>query len=102
MLMIEGLKTRQINALRLLLERRDFTPEDVAGLDYHLLVRMPGVGGKSLNIIREWLNSHGLDLLNSPDEYQRSLRYCRQEARIARARSFLEKHGYSVIPPSSR
>lgn len=100
--MAEGLKTRQINALRLLLERRDFTPEDVAALDYHLLARMPGVGGKSLNIIREWLNSHGLDLLNSPGEYARTLRFCRQEARIERARFLLEKHGYSVLPPGFR
>ncbi|MBS1209407.1 MAG: hypothetical protein H6R19_1805 [Proteobacteria bacterium] len=94
--MQEGLNTRQINALRLLLERREFTPEDVAALDYHLLARMPGIGGKSLNIIREWLASKGMDLLNSPEDYSKSLRSCRLEARLERARKLLEKHGYDV------
>ena len=55
--MPEGLTTRQINALRLLLEKREFTTQDVAALDYHQLARMPGIGGKSLNLISEWLNS---------------------------------------------
>lgn len=97
--MLEGLKTRQVNALRMLLERRDFTAEDVAALDYHLLARMPGVGGKSLDIIREWLAAQGLDLLNSPANYSTSLRFCRLEARLIRARKLLEKNGYSVTPP---
>ena len=87
----EGLKTRQVNALRMLLERREFTAEDVAALDYYLLARMPGIGGKSLDAIREWLTSQGLDLLNSPSDYANSLRFCRLEARLLRARSLLEK-----------
>lgn len=97
-----GLKTRQVNALRMLLERRDFTAEEVAALDYHLLARMPGVGGKSLDIIREWLTAQGLDLLNSPADYSRSLRFCRLEARLMRARNLLEKNGFRVSPPERR
>ena len=100
--MPEGLKTRQVDALRMLLERRDFTAEDVAALDYHLLARMPGVGGKSLDIIRGWLAAQGLDLLNSPADYSRSLRFCRLEARLVRARKLLERNGYSVTPPELR
>ena len=94
-----GLKTRQVNALRMLLERREFTAEEVAMLDYHLLARMPGIGGKSLDIIREWLNAQGLDLMNSPADYSRSLRFCRLEARLIRAQRLLEKHGYGISPP---
>jgi len=98
--MPEGsLNTRQINALRILLERREFTPEEVASLDYHVLARMPGIGGKSLNIIRGWLAAHGLDLLNSPTNYSRSLKYCRLEVRLVRAQALLEKHGYRVVSP---
>jgi len=93
------LNTRQTNALRALLERKDFSAEDVAALDYHVLARMPGIGGKSLSIIREWLASNGLDLLNSPDDYSKSLRFCRLEARLERARKLLEKYGYDVVPP---
>lgn len=94
-----GLKTRQVNALRMLLERREFTAEEVAMLDYHLLARMPGIGGKSLDIIREWLSAQGLDLMNSPAEYSNSLRFCRLEARLSRAQRLLEKHGYGISPP---
>ncbi|MDO6385423.1 hypothetical protein [Uliginosibacterium sp. 31-12] len=95
--MPEGvLNTRQINALRALLERRDFTPEDVALLDYHTLSRMPGIGGKSLNIIRGWLAANGLDLANSPDDYRSSLRFCRLQERLVKARRLLEKNGYEV------
>lgn len=97
--MPEGLTTRQINALRLLLEKREFTTQDVAALDYHQLARMPGIGGKSLNLIREWLNSKGLDLLNSPNDYSKSLKFCRLEARLSRAQALLEKHGYAVSSP---
>lgn len=100
--MPDGLKTRQINALRLLLGRREFLPQDIAALDYHTLVRVPGIGGKGLNLIREWLHSYGLDLLNSPGEFRDSLQHFRQEARIQRARNLLEKHGYSILPPTER
>lgn len=102
MSMPEGLRTRQVNALRMLLERREFTAEEVSALDYQLLARMPGIGGKSLDIIRDWLMSQGLDFLNSPAEYSRDLRFSRLEARLKRARSLLEKHGYSITPPIRR
>lgn len=98
----EVLSTRQINALRALLDRRDFTPEEVAMLDYYVLARMPGIGGKSLSIIRGWLATRGLDLHNSPDDYRSSLRFCRLQERILKARKFLEKNGYAVQLVSAR
>lgn len=100
--MPEGvLNTRQSNALRALLERHDFTPEEVAMLDYHTLSRMPGIGGKSLNIIRGWLAANGLDLHNSPEDYRTSLRFCRLQERLAKAKKLLEKNGYQVAPSSA-
>lgn len=94
------LTTRQINALRLLLERKEFSVEDVAQLDYYTLVKTPGIGGKSVHIIREWLAGFGLDLFNCPATYSQTLRQQRLRTRLERAEKLLRKYGYDVFPPS--
>jgi predicted DNA-binding helix-hairpin-helix protein len=95
----KNLTTRQINALCLLLERKDFSPEDVARLDYHTLMKTPGIGGKSVYIIRAWLTEYGLDLHNSPAEFAQSLRQLRLRVRLERAEQLLRKYGYAVQAP---
>lgn len=93
------LTTRQINALRLLLERKEFSVADVAQLDYYTLIKTPGIGGKSIHIIREWLAGFGQDLYNCPAHYSQTLGQQRLQARLERAEKLLRKHGYDVYPP---
>jgi len=94
------LTTRQVNALRLLLERKEFSVEDVAQLDYYTLVKTPGIGGKSVHIIREWLSGFGLDLYNCPANYAQTLRQQRLRIRLERAEQLLRKYGYNVQAPT--
>ena len=96
------LTTRQINALRLLLEQRQFSADDVALLDYHTLRRTPGIGTKSVNIIREWLGMYGKDLMNCPCSLSQSLRQRRLEGRLTQAILLLQKHGYKIVSPTER
>lgn len=92
------LPTRQKNALRLLLAKPVITPQEVAALDYRVLLRAPGIGKKSLELIRIWLQANGC----APPEPQG----LRSEARLVRRRSKLERaidtlrwHGYEVRRP---
>ena len=89
------LPTRQKNALRLLLDKRVITPEEVASLDYRSVERAPGVGKNSLDIIRAWLNSYGLDLRGLPmaTVNQRTVQRTRK---LERAIDYLRWHGYEV------
>lgn len=92
------LPTRQKNALRLLLAKPVITPQEVASLDYRVLLRAPGIGKKSLELIRTWLQANGC----APPEPMG----LRSEARLVRRRSKLERaidtlrwHGYEVRRP---
>lgn len=95
-----SLTTRQVNVIRLLLERRDFSPEQVAALEYQALLRTPGIGRKSVQIIRCWLQQQGRDLRNSPVSEDDPGRTQRLARRLDRAAALLRRHGYRVLPPA--
>lgn len=90
-----SLPTRQANALRLLLDKPVITPEEVALLSYRSIERAPGVGTKSIAVIRAWLNSHGYELNglpSSPNSLQGALR----KRKLERAIDYLRDQGYEV------
>ncbi|HEX5394287.1 MAG TPA: hypothetical protein VFW68_13455 [Rhodocyclaceae bacterium] len=93
------LSTMQLNALRQLFERRDFSPEDVAQLDYRRVERLPKVGKKGIEAIRSWLCQYGYDLHNVPEQGG-DLADQRLRARLDHAERLLKKHGYRVEPPA--
>lgn len=93
------LSTRQANALRALLECRDFSVDDVAKLDYQVLIRTPGVGKKSVRQIREWLLQFSKDLSNCPSALPKSMRQVRLERRLEDAEKLLLENGYQVEAP---
>jgi predicted DNA-binding helix-hairpin-helix protein len=95
------LSTRQINALRAVLERRHFSADDVAGIDYQILIRTPGLGSKSLQTILDWLHAQGLELRNAPGSEALHTHSLRRGGRIERAIALLVAHGYRVLPPES-
>ncbi len=99
--MAHELSTRQINALRAVLERRHFSADDVAGIDYQILIRTPGLGSKSLQTILDWLHAQGLELRNAPGSDALQAHSLRRGGRIERAIALLLAHGYRVLPPES-
>ncbi|GAB4062732.1 hypothetical protein [Uliginosibacterium sediminicola] len=99
--MAHELSTRQINALRAVLERRHFSADDVAGIDYQILIRTPGLGSKSLQTILDWLHAQGLELRNAPGSDTLHTHSLRRGGRIERAIALLLAHGYRVLPPES-
>lgn len=90
----------QRNALCQLFERRDFTPEDVALLDYRCVKRLPKVGKKGIEAIRTWLAQYGYDLANVPERHDEHSEQ-RLRLRLDQAVRLLLKHGYRVEPPAS-
>lgn len=93
--MLDNLPTRQRNALRILLEKSDFTPEDVAGLSYRRLLKSPGIGRKGMILIRAWLAESLLDLADLPSERQTPKNHG-DSKRLQNAIHILESHGYEV------
>ncbi|MEI7613014.1 MAG: hypothetical protein WCK63_08905 [Betaproteobacteria bacterium] len=89
------LPTRQKNALRLLLSKPSITPQEIAGLNCHVLERAPGVGKQSLAIIRAWLNSHGYELSGQPN-VSSNKRQVQHQKKLERAIEYLRRHGYEV------
>ncbi|WP_319244643.1 hypothetical protein [uncultured Propionivibrio sp.] len=89
------LPTRQKNILRNLLDRPEISPADVAPLDYRVVERAAGVGRHSLDIIRAWLQAHGLDLTNAPG-CQPPPAIPRRQRKLQRAIHYLEEQGYEV------
>lgn len=93
------LSTRELNALRVALDKRHVSVDDVATLDYGRLIRVPGLGRKSIANIRAWLAEQGRSLCNdqggeiSEDEAAEEVR------NIQRAITYLHEHGYTVLPP---
>lgn len=59
---IAPLPTMQHNALRILLNKRSFVAAEIARLDCRQLEKAPRIGKKGLQVIRAWLQQHGLDL----------------------------------------
>ena len=93
-----GLSTLQRNALAQFLQRRDFTPQDIAQFDYLQIARLPKIGRKSLDAIRKWLRGHGYDLRNTPESAMAAA-HQRGEMRVDKAVKLLRKHGYEIRPP---
>jgi hypothetical protein len=89
------LPTRQMNALRLLLAKPIVSPEEVAIIDYRVLERAPGVGKKSIEIIRAWLNSQGYELSGVP-KTEVNQRVIQRKRKLERAIDYLRWHGYEV------
>ena len=92
------LPTRQMNALRHLLDRAQVAPEEVARLGFGVLERAPGVGRQSIEVIRVWLRKHGLDLQGQARETHR-LRDAQRQHKLEQAVRLLQKYGYEVRPP---
>ena len=88
----------QRNALARLFGRQDFTPEEVARLDYAYVERLPKIGKKGVAAIRAWLAEHGYDLQHLPDVEATYARK-RLQLRLTHAARLLLKHGYHVDPP---
>jgi len=92
------LGSRQRNALCLLFGRKDFTPEEVAKLDYAQVERQPKIGRKGIEEIRAWLQSYGYDLNNLPTGDKQPARK-RLHLRLKNAARLLTRNGYRVDPP---
>ncbi|MEC5385156.1 hypothetical protein VVD49_05440 [Uliginosibacterium sp. H3] len=93
------LSTRELNALRVALDKRHVSIDDVAGLDYGRLIRVPGLGRKSIANIRAWLAEQGRSLSN--DRGEQAGEPEEEEVRnIQRAITYLHEHGYTVLPPA--
>lgn len=92
-----NLNTMQRNALCQFFGRKDFTPQEVAALDYAVVAHLPKIGRKGIEAIRLWLQHHGLDLKNTPDDSDHTDR--RLNKRLQLAARLLQRHGYRVDPP---
>lgn len=92
---LPGLPTMQCNALRIILGKREFDPQEVAQLDYQLLVRSARIGRKGIVYIRDWLRQFGYDIANFPPERSNepSLRSRKQ---LTKAVSVLRRNGFDV------
>lgn len=93
------LSTRELNALRAALGKRRVSVDDVATFDYGRLIRVHGLGRKSIANIRAWLAEQGRCLRNDNDADD-SMREAYEEMRtLERAIACLHAHGYTVMPP---
>jgi hypothetical protein len=93
-----SLPTRQKNALRLLLNKPDISPREVAALDYLLIERAPGIGKKSLEIIDAWLKQYGYKLGGQP-KVTGTPRLEQKKRKLEQAIDFLLWNGYEIRPP---
>jgi len=94
--MTEPLPTRQMNALRVLLNKHDFEPKEVAHIDIRILMRASGIGHKGLAIIRHWLAQYDCQL-EPPQTRKKSAEPSRK---IEQAIHLLRRHGYRVYRPA--
>jgi hypothetical protein len=93
------LSTRELNALRVALDKRHVSIDDVATLDYAKLIRVPGLGRKSIANIRAWLTEQGRSLCNDRGDEDRTHDADEEVRSIQRAINYLNEHGYTVVPP---
>jgi hypothetical protein len=89
------LPTRQKNALRLLLDKPCFGPEEIAALNYRILERAPGIDKNSLAIICAWLEGYGYELKGLPAEAINP-REAQRLRKLERAIDYLHGNGYEV------
>jgi len=94
------LTTRELNALRVALDKRHISVDDVATLDYGRLIRVPGLGRKSITNIRAWLAEQGRSLCNDRGD-QIAADQDDEVRNIQRAISYLYERGYTVVPPQA-
>ena len=94
----EKLGTLQRNALCRLFGRKDFTPQEVADLDYAFVEQLPKIGKKGIEAIRSWLRGYGYDLNNPPIAQEKYIDK-RLRLRLDLAQRLLVRHGYRVDPP---
>lgn len=94
-----SLPTLQRNAIGLLLNKRDFTPAEVAKLDYQQLERAPRIGKKGIGNIRNWLRQYGLDL-EVPAAPVVSQREKQNRRKLALAVEVLTRNGFVVMHES--
>ncbi|MBS1230159.1 MAG: hypothetical protein H6R17_3436 [Proteobacteria bacterium] len=92
---LAALPTRQKNALRLLLDKPSFSPEEVAAIDFRVLERAPGIGKNSLSIIAVWLKGHGYELKGPPTQAVNP-REAQRLRKLERAIDYLHGNGYEV------
>ncbi|WP_263772937.1 helix-hairpin-helix domain-containing protein [Propionivibrio soli] len=93
-----ALPTRQRNALRALLDKPSFSPQEIAALDFRVVARAPGIGRKSLDLINAWLNGYGYQLSGMPRALPNS-RQARRRRELERAIRLLRSGGYVVHGP---
>ncbi len=89
------LPTRQRNALRLLLNKPSFSPQEIAALDVRIIERAPGIGRKSLDLINAWLKSHGYALSGVPRATLGNRQILRQR-KLQQAIELLRGSGYEI------
>ena len=92
---LDQLPTRQNNALRSLLNKPEIQPEEIAALPYRTVARAPGVGQRSLEIIRAWLHRHGLELSDVPAAGAPKPG-ARRDCKLVRTIDYLKAQGYKV------
>lgn len=92
---LSGLPTMQCNALRIILGKREFDPQEVAQIDYQLLSRSPRIGRKGIVYIREWLRQFGYDIANYPQP-RSSEPSLRNRKQVSKAVSVLRRNGFDV------
>ena len=90
-----ALPTRPRNALRLLLNKSSFSPQEIAALDVRTLERAPGIGRKSVDLINAWLKSHGFQL-SGPPRSSFSNRQIQKQRKLQQAIDLLRGNGYEV------
>ncbi|MDB5814181.1 MAG: hypothetical protein JWN23_1298 [Rhodocyclales bacterium] len=95
------LTTRELNALRVALDKRHISVEDVAMLDYASVTRVPGLGRKSIANIRAWLADQGRSLCNDIDANANAAPSDGDMRSVQRAIAYLHERGYTVLPPSA-
>ncbi|MGC3965401.1 MAG: hypothetical protein QM803_19345 [Rhodocyclaceae bacterium] len=98
--MAQSLPTRELNALRGLFDKVQFSADEVLALDYRVIRRLPGVGPKGIENIRLWLEAQGLFPENWPRLGSGAHR-SRHHLRIQAAIRLLEDHGYEIVPPTA-
>jgi GNAT superfamily N-acetyltransferase len=92
------LPTRQMNALRLLLNKSSVSPHEVAALDVHVIERAPGIGRKSLELIEAWLRSQGCQLAGLSNKLP-NRRLQQKQRKLEQAIDLLRGNGYEVRRP---
>lgn len=92
-----SLSARQSNALKNYLNQESFTPAEVAKISYRQLVHISGIGEKSIQLIRLWLQQYGYDVSPPPRLHDEQAERINKQLELAK--KTLSKYGYALIPP---